>query len=87
MKILTALAGVCLWGAPALADDRPPVVYLSFDKDMNDSGPYGLEGIVHGDEVYRAAGIKGEALFVGGSEDWLDIPPERGNIPGGWLQF
>jgi hypothetical protein len=67
--VLTA----AIYSALSWADDPPPVVYLSFDNDMNDAGPYQLKSEVHGDEVSRGPGIKGKALFVGGTEDWLDI--------------
>jgi hypothetical protein len=60
--------------APVVEEDGPPVVYLSFDEDMNDSGPYKLKGTAYGDEITREKGIKGQALFVGGTEDWLDVP-------------
>jgi hypothetical protein len=59
---------------PILAKNRDLVVNVSFDKDINDSGPYKLKSKIIGDEIYRNKGLKGSALFVGGTEDWLDIP-------------
>lgn len=53
------------------------VVHLPFDEDLNDAGPYLLKGQVFGDEVLRRKGTKGRALFVGGTEDWLDVPLDK----------
>jgi hypothetical protein len=56
--------------------EEPPVILLSFDTDMDDAGPHRLRAEAHGDEVLLAPGRRGQALFVGGTEDWLDLPLE-----------
>jgi hypothetical protein len=67
--------------APALPprDDgvRQPVVRLSFDRAMIDEGPLRLKAEPHGDELSLVPGVRGTALMVGGTEDWLDfkLPP------------
>ena len=62
--------GTLLGGEP----EGPPVVWLPFDDDMHDAGPLRLRGEVHGDGVSLQAGRRGRALFIGGTEDWLDLP-------------
>lgn len=61
----------------AFAEEREPVIYLSFDQNTNDSGPFQLKGEVHGDEVKIKPGKVGNALFVGGTKDWLDFPLDK----------
>lgn len=51
----------------------PPVVRLSFDGGFDDSGPHRLKSATFGDEVRLAPGVSGQALSVGGTEDWLDV--------------
>ncbi len=71
----------------ATASGGPPIVYLSFDQDLNDSGPYKLESTVHGDEVKLAPGIKGNAVFIGGTEDWLDLAMDEAIFLEGGASF
>ncbi|MBT4162187.1 MAG: LamG domain-containing protein [Gammaproteobacteria bacterium] len=54
--------------------DREPIVYVSFDVDLNDVGPFKLRGFIFGDEVQLRPGKMGQALFVGGTEDWVEMP-------------
>lgn len=59
---------------PAEAGGRPPVLRLSFDRDLNDEGPHHLRSAMSGDEVRLVPGVRGSAVFIGGTEDWLDLP-------------
>lgn len=69
------------YAAPVLPppDDtvKPPVVRLSFDRSMADEGPLRLAAKTNGDELALVPGVRGSALMVGGTEDWLDfaLPP------------
>ena len=51
-----------------------PILRLSFDDGFDDEGPLRLQAEVSGDEVRLVPGMSGSALFVGGTEDWLDLP-------------
>lgn len=53
-----------------------PVLRLSFDAGFDDEGPLRLPALASGDEVSLVPGVSGRALFVGGTEDWLDFPLE-----------
>jgi hypothetical protein len=64
---------------PAAGDGAPPVLRLSFDAGYDDEGPRRLRGVPSGDEVSLVPGVSGRALFVGGTEDWLDL--ELGSTP------
>lgn len=57
-----------------IAGEKTLIADLNFDSDMNDHGPFGMKAEMHGDEVSLVRGIKGQGLFIGGTEDWLDIP-------------
>lgn len=59
------------------AGPREPLVALAFDGSLEDAGPHHARASPVGDEVVFVPGIRGQALFVGGSEDWVDyaIPP------------
>jgi hypothetical protein len=57
----------------AWASDMPPVVYLPFDRNFLEQGPCAFSTTNHGDLVLIDRGIKGDGLFVGGTEDWLDV--------------
>lgn len=54
-----------------------PLVSLSFEGSLADAGPHGVRGAAAGDEVGFVPGVRGQALFVGGTEDWVDyaLPP------------
>jgi hypothetical protein len=67
---------VCgVWTGPSVfAEERAPIVYLSFDENFDDSGPYQLKAVAKGDEVYLRPGKLGKGLFIGGTEDWLEMP-------------
>lgn len=60
--------------APVYAEDGPPAIYLSFDENIDDSGSPGLKNTAYGDEVKIAPGLRGNALFIGGTKDWLEVP-------------
>ena len=57
----------------AESDRNSPVLYFSFDRDFNDEGPLQLGAQAAGDELRLVTGRYGRALFVGGTEDWLDV--------------
>ena len=61
----------------AVGDGSSPVLRLSFDQDFNDEGPLRIKAEAHGDEVRLVPGMSGRALFVGGTEDWIDLPLSR----------
>jgi hypothetical protein len=46
---------------------------LTFDRGFDDEGPYRLKAVPSGNEVRLVPGRRGQALFIGGTEDWLDI--------------
>jgi hypothetical protein len=70
---------------------RRPVVHLTFDDHLDDAGRYGLTSIVHGDEVSFGPGVLGDAVFIGGTKDWIQldlgtkIPIRRGGTLELWL--
>ncbi len=72
MRILLTAA---LWlSAPgAGAAQEPPFIKLSFDSGFDDEGPYRLKAERHGDGVKLVPGYSGQALYVDGTEDWLDF--------------
>ena len=51
-----------------------PALRLSFDEGFDDWGPHRLAASPSGDEVRLVPGLRGTALFVGGTGDWLDLP-------------
>ncbi len=53
--------------------ERAPVIWMTFDEGLDDGGPHRFRGTVHGDGVSRAPGRRGQALSIGGTEDWLDV--------------
>ncbi len=57
----------------AAGPDREPVIAMSFDVDLHDAGRHRFLATTHGDGVSRAAGLRGLALSIGGTEDWLDV--------------
>jgi hypothetical protein len=59
---------------PATHGGALPVLRLSFDEGFDDEGPLRLQAEANGDEVRLVSGLSGRALFVGGTEDWLDLP-------------
>lgn len=58
---------------PRTGGGRPPLLRLSFDHGFDDEGPHRLKGAAKGDEVRLVPGVRGSALFVGGTQDWLDL--------------
>jgi hypothetical protein len=48
-------------------------VLLTFDRGFDDEGPYRFKAVANGNEVRLVPGRRGQALFIGGTEDWLDI--------------
>jgi len=81
---ITVVLGNSLFSM-ANEEDRPPIIYLSFNEDIHDSGPYRLLGTKHGDEVQLKPGMHGNALFVGGTEDWVDLKvPEEISLSEGF---
>lgn len=71
---------------------REPLVHLSFDTSVTDGVPLPDKVEVHGDEVALRPGVRGQAVFIGGTEDWIDCPLPDGLGVGGsltlelWLQ-
>ncbi|MDX6770471.1 MAG: LamG-like jellyroll fold domain-containing protein [Elusimicrobiota bacterium] len=70
--------GAAASGGPVALAPQPrsgpaPVIALSFDRGFDDEGPYRLRAKKEGDDVTLVDGIKGRALWVGGTEDWLDL--------------
>jgi len=69
-------------GAPVLKRDTSglgrtgddPVIHLGFDDDVDDEGPFRLAAVQNGDELTLVPGVRGQALFVGGTNDWVDYP-------------
>jgi hypothetical protein len=59
---------------PPAGGSASPLLRLSFDESFNDEGPLRLQAKASGDEVRLVPGMTGRALFVGGTEDWLDLP-------------
>jgi hypothetical protein len=59
---------------PAAHGGASPVLRLSFDDGFDDEGPLHLRAEASGNEVRLVPGMSGRALFVGGTEDWLDLP-------------
>jgi len=72
--------------APA-SGPRHPSVHLAFDGDLQDGGSAGARPEIHGDEVRFEPGVLGQAVFVGGSEDWLDYALPEGLDLGGSLSL
>jgi hypothetical protein len=64
--------------SPGREEGPAPVFRLSFDRGFDDEGPSRLRAKAEGDEVRLVPGLVGQALFVGGTEDWLDValPPK-----------
>ena len=48
-------------------------LFLTFDRGFDDEGPYRFKAVPNGNEVRLVPGRRGQALFIGGTEDWLDI--------------
>jgi hypothetical protein len=48
-------------------------VLLTFDSGFDDEGPNRFKAVPNGNEVRLVPGRRGQALFIGGTEDWLDI--------------
>jgi hypothetical protein len=63
--------------AGAASRGGSPVLRLSFDAGFDDEGPQRLRAETSGDDVKLVPGVSGRALFVGGTEDWLDLPLDR----------
>ncbi len=49
------------------------VLYLPFNGNFLDEGVFNFSTEVKGDEVSFADGVQGEAVFIGGSEDWVEV--------------
>jgi hypothetical protein len=47
---------------------------LTFNSGFDDEGPYRFRAVPNGNQVRLVPGRRGQALFIGGTEDWLDIP-------------
>jgi hypothetical protein len=62
---------------PTRTDSRAPAgvaLLLTFDSGFDDEGPYRFKAVPNGNDVRRVPGRRGQAVFIGGTEDWLDIP-------------
>jgi hypothetical protein len=57
-------------GSPAAAG---VAMLLTFNSGFDDEGPYRFKAVPNGNEVRLVPGRRGQALFIGGTEDWLDI--------------
>jgi len=68
LLVLVATSCWCL----AHAADRP-IIHFPFDESLADLGPFGLEGKIDGDEVKLVPGFDGNALFIGGTLDWVTV--------------
>jgi hypothetical protein len=64
---------------PVVGGAKSPLLRLSFNESFNDEGPLRLQAKASGDEVRLVPGMSGQALFVGGTEDWIDLP--LGSVP------
>lgn len=58
---------------PAPAAPRGVMLHLTFDSGLNDEGPYRGKVSINGDEVRIVPGRRGQALFIGGTKDWVDV--------------
>jgi hypothetical protein len=70
-----AVGGLAWLGATLFGGafgSREPVVRLPFDGTLDDAGPHGARPTSRGDEVGLRPGAVGQALFVGGTRDWVD---------------
>jgi hypothetical protein len=77
LVIISVTAALLLWCASVPAQvqaGKAPIVFASFDSDFNNSGPFALKGNLNGDELELLPGLNGNAFFVGGTEDWIDLP-------------
>jgi hypothetical protein len=73
LLVALALAGALgyrLFGPPAGPPE--PAVALSFEGTMDDGGPARALPGPNGDELTYLPGVRGQALFFGGSDDWVD---------------
>lgn len=70
-QVTTAGGPVAL--PPPVRTGAPPVIRLSFDNGFDDEGPHRLKGEADGDDVRLVPGLRGRALWVGGTADWLDV--------------
>lgn len=58
--------------AAEAARPRDPLLHLSFDGAIDAGAPVPAQ--VHGDDVrLEPAGVRGQALWIGGTEDWVDF--------------
>ena len=58
---------------PVTRDAAAPIIYLSMDGELTDRGSLGFPVTAVGDEVEFADGVRGQAVFIGGTEDWIEI--------------
>ena len=69
---LAALAAI------ACQSQTPPVIHLPFDGGLHDRGTAAIMITAAGDDIRVDRGIKGSALFVGGTSDWIEAPLPNG---------
>ncbi|GEM_PF-2557689 len=60
------------------AAEAPPAVSLDFDQAITDKGPRQFKSAAFGNEARLVHGKVGQALFVGGSADWVDVGIDNG---------
>lgn len=86
-RLVTVLAAAAIvssascWGG--VSPDAAPVVHLPLDGDLRDRGTLGLAPSPVGDEVSFGPGVEGEAVFISGTEDWVEAPFESLDLTGG----
>lgn len=67
----------------------PPAIYLPFDGSLSNRGAASIDMHAEGDEVSFGNGVVGQAVFIGGSEDWLEgaVPDNLDLSTGGTLEL
>lgn len=76
--LLLFVVGFTVACGGASSDGSPPVIWLSFEGDLANRGTAALDLHTEGDEVSFAEGVDGQAVFIGGSEDWIEGPVPEG---------
>lgn len=95
LTVLMIAAVAACGGAPAGEslgrdpDSPPPAIWLPFDGDLTNRGAASLDLHVEGNEVSFDQGVVGQAVFIGGSEDWIEgpVPEDLDLSDGGTLEL
>lgn len=72
---------VACGGAPS--DGAAPAIWLPFDGELASRGTAPLDLHIEGDGISFDDGVDGQALFIDGSEDWVEGPVPDGLDLGG----